>query len=95
MNDIEHKFFRTFEIRPRAYFGSAEGKRIESLELYPPEITDKILLDIANVLVDWTGSLLITDTNIRNEILEDAIFVANKKDVNEFIKQVQALFKEE
>ena len=60
-----------------------------------PEITDRIILDIANVLVDWTGSLLLTDRNIRNEILEEAIFVSNRKDVNEFRKQVQNIFKEE
>lgn len=59
-----------------------------------PEITGKRLLDIASVSVDWTGSLLIVDKNIKNEILEEAIFIAHRKDTDEFVRQIQALFKE-
>ena len=59
-----------------------------------PEITGERLLDIASVSVDWTGSLLIVDKNIKNEILEEAIFIAHRKDTDEFVRQIQALFKE-
>lgn len=95
VRDIEQRFFETFEIESRPDYGfSTEGKRIESFALYYPEITDRMLLDIAKVLVDWTGSLLIVDKNIKKEILGEAIFIAHRKDTDEFVRQVQALFKE-
>ena len=110
MSELEKKFFDTFDIKPKfccvAYKYMEKSVADElcndfcsdckyNREEGYPEITDTILLDIANVLIDWTGSLLITYRDIRNEILEEAIFVSTRKDVNEFIKQVQNIFKEE
>ena len=93
MNEIEHKFFKTFEIRPRANYGfSAEGKRIDSLELYPPEITDRILLELTCILNDWCIGvpMEVTYSKLKESILNECISHVSFSD--NFKQQIQALF---
>ncbi len=94
MNEIEQKFFKTFEIRPRADYGfSAEGKRIESLELYPPEITDRILLDLYVIYSHFPNVVLQVDFEDVEDLKKHLLttFILEGKSLQ---TTVQALFKE-
>ena len=95
MNEIEQKFFETFEIpKSRRLWTVKEG-----FKEYYPEITDRILIELMKIILNYNNSVFITITNrnIKEDVLEALIYISYRPSeiATDVKRQVQALLKEE
>ena len=88
MNNIEKKFFETFEIEP------VELEYPDNFECYS-EITDRILLELFLLWHKCEGDEIFEQWNnkeeFKNWLLNECCYGFLKED---YLKEVQALFKE-
>ena len=106
MNELEQYFFRAFEIEPHwtciAYRDLDEDFVDEvcddhcgDCEYYKeegyPEINEEVLLRLMSVIIRYSGSLILTEENLKEEILKVSIFMAPK--VKEFKEEIRSILR--
>lgn len=98
MSEIEKQFFDTFGIEPNTKYDYCWKSEENKDKLYPP-ITDHILLELIclNNIYLW-GTHTSTVNELKNVLLNKYIeyvnLMADENEKQEYINQVQSLFKE-
>lgn len=108
MNEIEKRFFDTFGIEPKyktCIFKYCKNKKeydcenCDDREWHYPQITDRILLELIclnNIYLWETHTSTVNELKnvLLNKYIEHVNLMADENEKQEYINQVQSLFKE-